>query len=91
MYKYSPEKNLKLIQERNISFEEIVEAIESGYLLEIIEHHNKTKYQHQKMYVVQVDDYVYCVPFVKDGDEDVLLKTIFPSRKAKRKFYKKDN
>jgi hypothetical protein len=52
VYAYSPEKNLKLIQERNISFEEIIAAIVNGQILGIEEHPNQKKYGRQRIYVV---------------------------------------
>jgi len=41
----------------------------------------------QKVFVVQIDDYVYLVPFVETADQ-CFLKTIIPSRKATRKYLK---
>jgi len=40
------------------------------------------------MYVVEIDEYVYLVPFVED-EEKCFLKTIFPSRKMTKKYLKK--
>lgn len=87
-YSYSPEKNLKLIKERNISFEEIIVAIDYGQILDILEHPNDKKYGNQKIYVILVNQYVYLVPFVEDANGDIFLKTIIPSRKAKQKYLK---
>jgi len=78
------EKNERLIKERNISFEEIIVFIEGGGLLEIIENPNP-KYRHQKMFVLDIEGYVYVVPFVETEDA-YFLKTIFPSRKATREY-----
>jgi len=86
IYEYSHDKNQQLIEKRNISFEEVVSALENGQLLDIIEHPNKSKYPNQKMYVVQVNDYVYLVPFVEKNKQTVFLKTIFASRKAKKHY-----
>ena len=55
------------------------------YLLDIIEHPNPDKYPDQKVFVVDVDDYVYLVPFV-ETEECVFLKTIIPSRKMTKKY-----
>lgn len=77
---YSPEKNLFLKQTRNISFDEIASAIEEEKILDIIEHPNNKKYPNQKIYVININDYVYLVPFVKQKNK-IFLKTIFPSRK----------
>lgn len=78
-------KNELLIQERGISFEEVLIAIEGGYLLDIVEHSNKTKYPNQKVFIVQIEEYAYLVPFVEDK-EKVFFKTIIPSRKATKKY-----
>lgn len=86
IYAYSPEKNLKLIQERSICFEEIIVAIENGQVLDILEHPNQKKYGGQKIYVIHIKAYVYLVPFITDINGDIFLKTIIPSRKAKQKY-----
>ena len=78
-------KNNQLKEERDISFEDIVYNIEHGYLIAVIDHPNKEKYSNQKMYVVNVNNYVYLVPFV-ESEKEVFLKTIIPSRKATKKF-----
>lgn len=85
---FSPEKNLWLKQERNISFEEIIAAIENKQLLDILGHPNREKYGDQKIYVVLAKNYVYLVPYVKNSDGNIFLKTIIPSRKAKQKYIK---
>ena len=54
------EKNKKLIQERNISFEEIIIFIEQGNILDIIDNPNP-KYYQQKMFVLDIEGYVYIV------------------------------
>lgn len=82
---WNNEKNEKLKKERGISFEEIVFYVEHGQLVAIIDHPNKEKYANQKKYVVNVNDYVYLVPFV-ESEKEIFLKTIIPSRKATKKF-----
>ena len=86
-FSWNPEKNELLKEERQISFEEVVFYIEMGFLLDVLEHPNQEKYKRQKIFVVQMDDYVYLVPFIED-EEQVFLKTIIPSRKATRKYLK---
>lgn len=85
-YKFSPEKNLQLIEQRNISFEEIIAAIADEGLLDIIENNNVEKYKNQKIYVVYAKQYIYLVPFVIEKNGNIFLKTIIPSRKAKQKY-----
>ena len=86
-FSWSIEKNELLKEERQISFEEVVFYIEMGFLLDVLEHPNQEKYKGQKILVVQMDDYVYLVPFIED-EQEVFLKTIIPSRKATRKYLK---
>ncbi len=81
IFDFDPHKNAQLIEERYISFEEVISILESVGPLDIIEHPNSTKYSHQKMYVLEVNEYIYLVPFVENGKK-IFLKTIFPSRKA---------
>ena len=86
-FSWNDEKNALLKAERQVSFEEIVLYIEMGCLLDVLEHPNQEKYKGQKILVVQIDNYVYLVPFV-ETDDAVFLKTIIPSRKATRKYLK---
>ena len=89
MITYGKEKNELLKQNRGIGFEEIISAINSGKVLDVYDHPDQVNYPGQKIYVVEALDYVYLVPFVRNG-EGLFLKTIIPSRKAK-KIYKGDN
>ena len=84
-YAWNPEKNLFLISERHISFERIVAEIEAGNELAVVEHPNQLDYPGQKISMVQVDGYVYAVPFVERPNE-IFLKTIIPSRKATKQY-----
>ena len=85
MIYWDEEKNLKLQNEREISFEDIELAILENRILDILEHPNKSKYPNQKLMIVEIDGYAYVVPFVEEG-KDIFLKTIFPSRKYTKKY-----
>jgi uncharacterized DUF497 family protein len=84
---WNNEKNDLLKAERQVTFEEVILCIEMGFLLDVLEHPNQEKYEGQKIFVVQIDDYVYLVPFV-ENEREVFLKTIIPSRKATKKYLK---
>ena len=86
-FSWSPEKNELLKAERQISFDDVVFYIEQGFLLDVLEHPNQDRYKGQKIFVVEMDDYVYLVPFV-ENDHEVFLKTIIPSRKATKQYLK---
>lgn len=84
-FDFSPEKNHQLISERGISFEEVISALDNGGLLDIVDHYQE-KYAKQRLYIINIDDYVYVVPFVRKDEQTVFLKTIFPSRKLTKKY-----
>ncbi|MDD2236240.1 MAG: toxin [Kiritimatiellae bacterium] len=79
-YDWNDEKNERLRQERGIMFEDIVFHLSHGGLLDTIEHPNQRQYPGQRIFIVNVEGYACLVPFV-EGDEDIFLKTIIPSRK----------
>jgi len=79
-FNWNNEKNEHLKRERGISFEHIVFLIQNDCILDILEHPNKLKYKDQKIYIINIDNYAYVVPFVNKGNER-FLKTIFPSRR----------
>jgi uncharacterized DUF497 family protein len=76
-FNWSHEKNELLKAERGISFEEIVLLIESGHILGIEENPARTN---QKIYILEIENYAFVVPFVENQNE-IFLKTAFPSRK----------
>jgi len=78
-------KNRKLMAERGVSFEQCAVRIESGQVLVVRK--NKSPYEHQQVYVIEIDAYVYLIPSVED-EEKIFLKTIIPSRKATKEFLK---
>ncbi len=89
VYSWNAGKNVELSQDsnRNISFEQIIEKIGKGCLLDVIKHPNEEKYPNQKMFIVEFNNYAYLVPFV-ESKESVFLKTIIPNRKATKKYLK---
>jgi uncharacterized DUF497 family protein len=88
-FEWSTDKNRQLKEERGISFERVVSAIELGRLVAVVEHPNQERYPGQLIYVVDIDRYMYLVPFVRDEDGTRFLKTIIPSRKATRDYRRK--
>lgn len=84
-FRWNHEKNEQLKARRDISFEEIVLAIETGGMLDILQHPNRRKYAGQLVFVVGVEEYVYLVPYVEEPGF-YFLKTIIPSRKATRDY-----
>lgn len=88
-FDWDEKKNVLLKSMRDVTFEEVLVAIDEGALLDTIQHPSKTRYSNQKIFVVNINNYVYLVPFVED-EEKVFLKTIIPSRKATKKYLIKE-
>ena len=87
-FDWSEEKNKILQANRGISFEEVLLALDNDQLLDIVKHHNKKNYAGQKIFIIEIREYVYLVLFVEDTQK-VFLKTIIPSRKATKKYLQK--
>ena len=79
---WSPEKNKILMTERGICFEEIAYLIEAGKILAVEENPG---HPNQKIYILDMEGYAVIVPFVETENE-IFLKTAFPSRKYTKKF-----
>jgi len=90
IFKWNVEKNEILANERGITFEEIVQKIESGVKVIETDHPNKKKYPNQKIMIIDIEGYAYLVPYIINGKE-YFLKTIIPSRKATKKYFGGDN
>jgi uncharacterized DUF497 family protein len=87
-YNWNAEKNRMLIEERGISFERIVFEISMGNEVAVVMHPNQDKYPGQMISMIEVDDYIFLVPFI-ETESEIFLKTIIPSRKATRQFRSK--
>ena len=77
---WSDEKNRKLKQERGLGFEDAAYYIENAKVVDIIRNPNADKYKNQEIFVLNINNYIYLVPFIETRDF-VFLKTIIPSRK----------
>lgn len=83
IYDWNDDKNIWLREARGVTFEEVVYHITHGGLLDIIEHPNRRRYSGQRIFIVNIEEYAFIVPFVEE-DDTIFLKTIIPSRKMTR-------
>ena len=89
MFSWNEKKNTLLKAERNISFEDILMALQEGNLLEIIPNPSQN-YPEQKCLVVNINHYAYLVPYI-ENETGIFLKTIYPSRKYSKRLLKDSN
>lgn len=85
IFYWNQDKNLQIQAERNLSFEQILYAIENNHLLDILKHPNQAKYRDQILLVVRIQNYIVLVPAV-ETNQGLFLKTAFPSRKMTKKY-----
>ena len=79
---WNSEKNEILKRVRGITFEEIAFMIESGQIIGVEKNHKRTN---QKIYVLEIENHAFIVPFV-ENDKEIFLKTAFPSRKYTKRY-----
>ncbi len=90
LHYWNTDKNSILKKERGISFEDVLYYIKNGKLIAIIKHPLQDKYPGQQMYIIEINNYAYLVPFIETENE-IFLKTIIPSRKATKKYLENSN
>ncbi|MFA5879442.1 MAG: BrnT family toxin [Candidatus Margulisiibacteriota bacterium] len=81
---YDDKKAGKLKIERDIDICEIIALILEKKYIEILEHPNKNN---QFLFVLMYKSYIHVVPFIFDKNDNIVIKTVFPSRKF-HKIYK---
>jgi hypothetical protein len=71
-------KNNRLIAERRLSLETFANLIMAKKYNAILKNPARAN---QKIFVISWQGYTYVVPFVVDAEQNIVLKTVFPSRK----------
>ena len=85
---WDEDKNKRLKLERGISFEDFAELILEKKYLDILENPAR---EDQMIFIDSYKDYTYVVPFVINEEENIVLKTVFPSRKFHKLYGGKRN
>lgn len=85
---WNQEKDNLLKTKRSVSFEQVQEEIRNGCF---IGPEQNPSHQNQLRIIVTLNDYPYVVPFVITKEGDWFLKTIYPSRKIKRRIENEQN
>ena len=83
---WDEEKSSKLKEKRRISFEEVAELIIKKKYIEIVKHPNRLG---QRIFLIPINNYIHAVPFVFDNEKNIVLKTVFPSRKFNKMYGEK--
>ncbi len=84
-YEWNEAKNSLLKKDRKVSFEDVVSAVHDGRVL-ADRGHPKKHYSHQRVLIVNLDNYAYVVPYVVTDKQAFFLKTIIPSRVETKRY-----
>jgi len=80
---WNSEKDEWLRRERGVSFADVEAAMLDGRVLADKPHPNTDRFPHQRIMIVEIRRETYVVPYVTNSS-GLFLKTIYPSRKARR-------
>ena len=83
---WDDEKNRRLITERGVSFEEAATRILNGEILEVMKNNSRPG---QFYFILILNEYTHVVPYIIGNNDEIILKTIFPSRKFHKKYGRK--
>ncbi len=83
MFEWDDDKNLKIKQERGVSFQDVIDAIEKGKVLFFGKDKRDDRYPGQYLLVVEIKGYPWVVPCEFRGNK-LRLITVYPSRKYKK-------
>jgi uncharacterized DUF497 family protein len=81
-FAFDKDKNDLLYRQRGVTFHMVIESFSKKGALRNFDHPNQKRYPNQKVIVVEINGYTYCVPYVVEKSI-WFLKTIYPSRRFK--------
>lgn len=86
---YNEYKNQILKTSRGVDFQDVIKAIKEGNIIDDINHFNPNQYPDQRILIININDYIYAVPYIKNHKTNTLfLTTIYPSRKLTKEYLK---
>jgi uncharacterized DUF497 family protein len=85
---WDDKKNRWLLVHRGVSFDEAAMLILKNETIGTIKNPTRSG---QFYFLLSLKGYVHVVPFVINDNEEMILKTIFPSRKFHKKYGGKQN
>jgi len=68
-FDYNKDKNRLLFDERGVTFQDAIHSIAEKGVLADFPHPNTERYPNQRILVVEINEYTYCVPYVIDSED----------------------
>ena len=78
-FEWDSKKAEKVFTERGIRFEDIEGEVKADRFMDV-KVKNQKEHPDQRMFVVRIEDYAVCAPYVKVGKNRARLVTAFKSR-----------
>lgn len=75
---WDEDKNLWLQLNRDISFEVITDKILHKQYIDILENPARDE---QLIFIMELNNYTWVVPFLVNDEDEIVLKTAYPSRR----------
>ncbi len=72
------DKYKKLKEERNIDLVEIEQIILNKKYITTLKNHSRPS---QKLFIILYKNYIHAVPYIIDKNRNIILKTVYASRK----------
>lgn len=86
---FDSSKSTLLKETRGMSFEDLLDLVYSGKVLDDIKHNNPKKHPNQNVLIIKTIGYVYAMPYVIDDKRKMIfLKTAYPSHNLTKKYAK---
>lgn len=86
MIRWNEEKAAWLQKERGIKMPEVAQIIKNEQFLAIEKVPSQDNHPGQMMFIILLNGYIYCAPFVIEETGNIFIKTVFPSRKLNAKY-----
>ena len=69
--------------QKNLGENKAIEIIANDGILFDFKHPKVEQYPNQRIMVISIENYPYCIPYIMN-DKEIVLKTIYPDRKFKK-------
>ena len=87
--RFDSNKSTLLKETRGMSFEDLLDLVYDGKVLDNIKHNNLKKHPNQNILIIKTTGYIYAMPYVIDDKKKMIfLKTAYPSHNLTKKYAK---
>ncbi len=86
---FDNDKSTLLKETRGMSFEDLLDLVYKGNVVDNIEHNSPKKHPNQNILIIKTSSHLYAMPYVIDDKKKMIfLKTAYPSHDLTKKYEK---